>query len=510
MSKLNELNETTKAVESKGVDARPVDAEVLAANPRWPVRRQLQYFWQNAKFTAPLLFCDFVALICCHAAVTSLMEILSTKANASRIVQTSSIPIFLTIFVGAFLKLYPGIGMQPVLELRQTVLSVVGAHLITVIMIAVTLAPPVHVHLLILAAGLLAVFAVPASRQIARDYLSRTKWWPIPVLLFAGSRSSEMVWRNLRLQASLGWRPVGIIEDFFAEWDKSSDLDHHYVGIEDDVPGLSDRHKIFWGVVEGYDQRAQLLKKLMDRNLAYLPRMIVVHGNESLPTLLTEAAECSGLQGTIHQNRLQLFLPRLTKRAMDVVVSATSLIMLMPLLLFVACCIKLASKGPILYSQWRYGLDGEKFKVWKFRSMVKDADRVLEEHFQRNPALREEMDRTQKLANDPRITWIGKFIRKTSIDESPQLWNVLCGDMSLVGPRPILMEEKVKYGETFPVYCRVKPGITGLWQVNGRNQTAYEHRLIYASYYVRNWSLWLDSYILLRTIRVVLFCEGAC
>jgi lipopolysaccharide/colanic/teichoic acid biosynthesis glycosyltransferase len=141
--------------------------------------------------------------------------------------------------------------------------------------------------------------------------------------------------------------------------------------------------------------------------------------------------------------------------------------------------------------------------------MVQNADRLLHEYLQQHPELREEWERDQKLRNDPRITRVGRFLRKTSLDEFPQLWNVLLGEMSLVGPRPIVEDEVKRYGSLFALYTKVRPGLTGLWQVSGRNDTTYAERVAMDAYYVRNWSPWLDLYILARTVWVVLFGKGA-
>jgi Undecaprenyl-phosphate galactose phosphotransferase WbaP len=184
-------------------------------------------------------------------------------------------------------------------------------------------------------------------------------------------------------------------------------------------------------------------------------------------------------------------------------------LLLMPLLFYIAVAVKMSSRGPVLYANDRIGRDGRRFRMWKFRSMFTNGDEVLENYLDTYPEIREEYETTQKLKWDPRITRIGRFIRKTSLDELPQLWNVLTGDMSLVGPRPILLEEEAKYGEYYWLYTMVSPGITGLWQVSGRSNTSYEERLQLVAYYVRNWSLWLDIYLLLKTIRIVLFGRGA-
>jgi lipopolysaccharide/colanic/teichoic acid biosynthesis glycosyltransferase len=149
------------------------------------------------------------------------------------------------------------------------------------------------------------------------------------------------------------------------------------------------------------------------------------------------------------------------------------------------------------------------FHALKFRTMVANADRLLEEHLSKDPALRAEWELNHKLKNDPRVTLVGRFLRRTSLDELPQIWNVIVGQMSLIGPRPIVAAEIGRYGDHFDVYSRVLPGITGLWQVSGRNDTTYRERVELDCYYVYNWSLWLDLHILSRTVSAVLARKGA-
>jgi lipopolysaccharide/colanic/teichoic acid biosynthesis glycosyltransferase len=163
----------------------------------------------------------------------------------------------------------------------------------------------------------------------------------------------------------------------------------------------------------------------------------------------------------------------------------------------------------VFYGQWRIGYGGRRFRAWKFRTMVVNAEQQLEMHLANSPELRREWERDHKLRNDPRVTAIGRFLRKTSLDELPQLANVLIGQMSLVGPRPIVEEEIVKYGDAFRLYLRVRPGLTGLWQVSGRNDTGYAQRVRLDMHYVRNWSPWLDIHLLARTIGVIAGQKGA-
>ena len=196
------------------------------------------------------------------------------------------------------------------------------------------------------------------------------------------------------------------------------------------------------------------------------------------------------------------------KRLFDVVVSLLLIVALSPLLAVLAFLAR-RDGGPALFGHTRIGAHGGTFKCWKFRSMVPNAQAVLAEHLANNPAAREEWDRDFKLRDDPRITRIGRFLRVTSLDELPQLFNVLSGEMSLVGPRPIVAAEVARYGAAFHDYQRCRPGITGIWQISGRNEVDYRHRVRLDQRYARNWSLLNDLTILLRTPAAVLRRRGA-
>jgi len=175
----------------------------------------------------------------------------------------------------------------------------------------------------------------------------------------------------------------------------------------------------------------------------------------------------------------------------------------------IAIAIKLDSPGTVFYRQMRLGKNGEPLTLLKFRTMHQHADKVLFAELARDPLLKDEWERYQKLKFDPRITRVGRFLRKFSLDELPQLWNIASGEMSLVGPRPIMLNQRELYGRIFEDYIQVSPGITGLWQVSGRNQTTFVRRAELDREYIQHWSLWLDIFILLKTIKVVLWQHGA-
>jgi len=177
--------------------------------------------------------------------------------------------------------------------------------------------------------------------------------------------------------------------------------------------------------------------------------------------------------------------------------------------LVITVLIKLDSPGPVFYRQTRIGRFGRKFSILKFRTMVRNADQILQNYLDTSPQLRAQWLATHKLKQDPRVTRLGTMLRKSSLDELPQLWNILIGDMSLIGPRPIVAAEVEKYGKCFDLYIQVRPGLTGLWQVSGRNDTSYQYRVELDEYYVHNKSLKLDLQILWKTIFVVLRKTGA-
>jgi Undecaprenyl-phosphate galactose phosphotransferase WbaP len=175
----------------------------------------------------------------------------------------------------------------------------------------------------------------------------------------------------------------------------------------------------------------------------------------------------------------------------------------------IAILIKVSSPGPVLYGHERIGKKGKVIKVWKFRSMIVDADKVLDELLAVDPEMRAEWDAAHKLKKDPRITGIGNFLRKTSLDELPQFYNILKGEMSFIGPRPVTKSEEEKYGENFNYIFSVTPGISGMWQVSGRSDADYAERVAFDSYYIQNWSLWLDIWLIFRTVGVVFSGKGA-
>ena len=199
----------------------------------------------------------------------------------------------------------------------------------------------------------------------------------------------------------------------------------------------------------------------------------------------------------------------LLKRVMDLVIAFTALVLAAPVMLIVAVLIRVTEGGPAMFSHSRVGYCGEQFDCYKFRSMVSNSHEVLKEYLDAHPEAVKEWEETRKLRNDPRITFLGRILRKSSLDELPQLFNIIRGDMSCVGPRPVVTEELQRYGCHAGEYLRTRPGLTGLWQVTGRSSTDYASRVALDSHYVKNWSPWLDIVILCRTVFAVMRVDRA-
>ena len=220
---------------------------------------------------------------------------------------------------------------------------------------------------------------------------------------------------------------------------------------------------------------------------------------------LSETSVPADLESTLEREQLALSL----KRSIDIVGALVFFTLFLPLFLAVCAGVKLTSRGPIFYVQYRVGRGGRLFRFYKFRSMVVDADAALARFLDSDQQAMKQWSQFQKLERDPRVTPFGRLIRRTSLDELPQFWNVLKGDMSLVGPRPCMQQQESLYGSSWPFYCAMRPGLTGLWQVSGRNRLTYQQRVQLDVRYVCSWSLVGDLAILVRTGYAVAHGEGS-
>ena len=385
--------------------------------------------------------------------------------------------------------LYPGFGRNPVEELRRlcAATSVVYAALAVSLFLLKDAAS--YSRAVFLLAWVQSLAAVPLSRALVRYAFARRSWWGDPVAIIGAGPAPFALADTLAERVELGLKPILVLDAI--------------TGVRADIESHGIRHAILVASPEIN------LPKMFRELSARFPRVTVVPDLAGLASLWVEARDFGGIIGLEVRQRLLAPGARILKRWLDIALVLTLGIAALPFILVIAALVKLSSPGPVFYGQRRCGRHGHTFLAWKFRSMVVNASEVLDACLASDPALLAEWRGRHKLKNDPRITRLGRFLRRTSLDELPQLWNVLLGEMSLVGPRPIVAAEIARYGEAFSVYQQVLPGLTGLWQVSGRNMLSYQQRVSLDQYYARNWSPWLDIYILARTVTAVLQGRGA-
>ncbi|HHP7244740.1 MAG TPA: undecaprenyl-phosphate galactose phosphotransferase WbaP, partial [Elainellaceae cyanobacterium] len=358
-----------------------------------------------------------------------------------------------------------------------------------------------------LLAWALSLFLVHLSRALVRSLFASKRWWGYPVIVLGAGKTGDMVIRTLQRRPRIGLKPVLVLDD---DPNKRGTLhDVPVVGGVELAPRLARIRRIPYAIVAMPGVPRDRLLNLLERYGQTFAHLLIIPDLFGFSSLWVAAKDLGGVLGLEVRQQLLLPGPRIAKFCIDLSCTLIGGTLLLPLLGLIIILIRIDSPGPVFYGQIRIGQRGRKFKAWKFRSMVQNADKVLFDYLQQHPELRDAWETHHKLREDPRVTRVGKFLRRTSLDELPQLWNILRGEMSLVGPRPIVDEELWRYGDKFTLYTKVTPGLTGLWQVSGRNDITYEERVNLDAYYVRNWSVWLDIYILMRTVWVVFVGEGA-
>lgn len=356
--------------------------------------------------------------------------------------------------------------------------------------------------------GLCLIVLLPISRFLVRKALAIADIWARPAVIFGAGENARQAALALRSEPSMGYAITAFYVPQDMQTDVPSDVPHiPWRLLSDQYRSLQHKYCVVALEASQSDLRDQLVRQLTQhavRNVAVIPAM------RGVPLFGLETTQFFSHEVLMLHVRNQLSKPslRAVKRVFDVLVSGLLLALLSPLFAYVAYKVS-RDGGAAFFGHERVGQSGKKFKCYKFRSMVVNAKEVLGQLLANDPAARKEWNRDFKLKDDPRINPIGHFLRRTSLDELPQLWNVFVGDMSLVGPRPVVEAELERYGEDVSYYLMAKPGMTGLWQVSGRNDVDYDTRVYFDAWYVKNWSLWTDIAIMFKTVGVVFQRDGA-
>lgn len=354
----------------------------------------------------------------------------------------------------------------------------------------------------------LSLFLVPFFRLLTKVALRKAGFWQWPSLIIGCGSNARDAYMAIRSESLMGFDVVGFVSpDGYCQQSPVNEIPL----LPDDMSAVIRDYqgaKLFLAVeYEQSELRDNWLRYLTAnglRNVSVIPtlRGVPLHGTDMSHFFSHEVIMLRV------RNNLARLSSKLLKRVFDLVVSSLLLLLLSPVFGYIGWKVSRDGGSPI-YGHERIGQNGRKFKCLKFRSMIINSQEVLEKLLAKDAEARAEWDRDFKLKNDPRITAIGHFIRKTSLDELPQLWNVFKGEMSLVGPRPVVEKELERYGDDGEYYLMAKPGMTGLWQVSGRNDVDYATRVYLDGWYVKNWSLWYDIAIMFKTIGVVLHRDGA-
>ena len=356
----------------------------------------------------------------------------------------------------------------------------------------------------------LVLILVPALRMTCKFLLAKMGVWQRDTIIVGSGKNAVDAFKAITSEGNLGFRVIAFIN---SEKQLSGETNLFGVPlIHDGTDYLNqdvDKRIQFIVAVETHeaDLRNDWLREFMIKGYRYVSVIPTLRGMPLDSTDMSFIFSHEVMIFRVHQN-LAKWSSRFLKRAFDVSCSIAIILILSPLLLYVMKKVR-KDGGPALYGHERIGKNGKTFSCLKFRSMAINSQELLKQLLESDPVAKDEWDRTFKLKDDPRITKIGHLLRRTSMDELPQLFNVLKGEMSLVGPRPIIQAELERYREQVDYYLMSKPGMTGLWQVSGRSDVDYETRVYFDAWYVKNWSMWNDIVIMFKTVGVVLRRDGA-
>jgi Undecaprenyl-phosphate galactose phosphotransferase WbaP len=467
-------------------------------------RKRRKHYLSVVARNAVLLFCDVAALIA--ASMLAYVAWAETSLHQPPSQYLSLLPLLcLFPLVYAAAGLYPGFGLGAVEILRRlfycTSISFLGVAAASFALKA----HPTFSRLTFAIAWAGALVLVPVCRLLTLSIVKSFRWWSEPTVIFGTPSQARLTILSLKRALSLGYAVVGVLSCDGQRAGQTIEGIPILGGLEL-VPQLAE-HGV--ATLLAWD-RSSVMAQLVQAQTR-IRHMVFIREDQMFPVERVRVRNLGGVLGIEFTNELLRRPNRLLKRFLDVILSVTGLAVALPAIALCALLIKLVSAGPVFFLQEREGLGGRKFKVWKLRTMHADAEARLAELIAGNLELRRQWEQNAKLRPDPRlIPIVGTLLRRLSLDELPQLWNVLVGEMSLVGPRPFPDNHLAMLSPGFKeLRNAVRPGITGLWQVMARSNGRIEEQVRFDTYYIRNWSLWLDAYILARTVAAVLTTRGA-
>lgn len=386
---------------------------------------------------------------------------------------------------------YPSLPMTPVEEFRRLVLGALATHLLVMAFLGFSHRETDISRVVLAASGCLTALSAQVFRDAVRRLLLKFGIGQIPAVVVGDGAAGAVAKRTFGSSPYYGFR---LVRHF------------HREDLRDLVPYA--RARDIKHVLCCYHDNRYFSAQLEELT-TWFSYILYVPTARAFPVSDARAATVGFLGGLEMANCRRMKLLSLEKGVVDRLLASVIFLLSAPFFVVVPVLIKLTSRGPVFYRAKRLGKRGRTIYVWKFRSMYADADKRLDALLASDPSLKAEFEKDFKLKNDPRVTPFGKFLRKTSIDELPQLFNVFRGEMALVGPRPIVEKEISYYGKSYEIFSSVKPGITGLWQASGRSDCDYAERVALDVHYILNWSPWMDFWVVFRTVAAVLRMKGS-
>jgi len=395
-------------------------------------------------------------------------------------------------------------------ETRDIVKSITHASITLLAIVTLGKMGDIMSRLVLVNLWVVSVFIFPVFRLWGKKCLYHIGIWRERILVIGAGNAGRLVIEGLQREKHMGYEVVGLLDD---DKDKAGKFIYGkkvFGGVEE-FPELIKQLGVETAIIAIPSLPPEKLSGLTARVQSKIPNTMVIPDLKGIALLNTDLFHLFLEEIFVMniRNNLKSATNRFIKRLFDIVFSILAMPILLPAIGIIGLIIRLETPGFAIYTQDRIGKKGKTFRCYKFRTMYQDAEEQLREMIESSETLRNEWEQTWKLREDPRVTRIGRFLRKSSLDELPQIFNVMKGEMSIVGPRPYLPREKADIMENIQVICSAKPGITGLWQVSGRSNTGYRYRVKLDTWYIMNWSLWLDIAILFKTVRVILKAEGA-
>lgn len=395
-------------------------------------------------------------------------------------------------------------------ETRDIVKSVSHASITLLAIVTLGKMGDIMSRLVLLNLWAVSVFIFPVFRLWGKKFLYHTGIWRERILVIGAGNAGRLVIEGLQREKHMGYEVIGLLDD---DKDKTGKIIYgkKVFGGVGEFPELIKGLGVKTAIIAIPSLPPEKLSALTARVQSAIPNTMVIPDLKGIALLNTDLFHLFVEEIFLMniRNNLKSATNRFIKRLFDIVCSILAMPVLFPAIGIIGLIIRMETPGVAIYAHDRIGKNGRTFRCYKFRTMYKDAEEKLREMLESSETLRNEWEETWKLREDPRVTKIGRFLRRSSLDELPQIFNVMKGEMSLIGPRPYLPREKADIREHIQVICSAKPGITGLWQVSGRSNTSYRYRVKLDTWYIMNWSMWLDIAIIFKTVRVILKAEGA-